>query len=384
MKNLDCIDKLVNDAVSAGEIAGASIRAIHNGRTICSLTYGYADKEKGIKMSEDTIFRLFSMTKPITAAAVMILLEKGLVRYTDPVKKFIPAFSEPVVEDKNGTRPAERDITIRDLLSMTSGLTYPEETPAGRKMGALFYEIKERNFGSSPLTTMEIAERAGKLPLCFSPGESWMYGTSADIAGAVVEAVSGKSFGSFLKDEIFEPLDMYDTGFYIPEEKYSRLAQIYLPTENGLVPFTDFHLGLTDYRKPPAFESGGAGLVSTAEDYGKFALMLAGGGDILGKNTVSLMTKNMLNAKQKEAAHNWDSIKGHGYGCFMRISEDPTVNGNISPAGEFGWDGWTGNYFSVDPVNNFIFLYFIQNCGAGSTELMYRVKNIVYSGLENK
>lgn len=378
--NYRYIEKLITNAIENDEIAGASVCAARHGQIIYRECFGFRDKENRLPMKKNTIFRMFSMSKPITAAAAMILIERGLIRYTDPVKYYIPAFEGMTVEDENGTRPAERDITIRDLLSMTSGLVYPEDNPAGRKMGGIFDEIKRGNASGEQLTTMEIAEKIGKSPLMFSPGERWHYGTSADIMGAVIEAVSDMKYGDFLRKEIFEPLGMEDTGFYIPEEKYHRLAQIYDRTDKGLVPYEDFYLGLTDYKAPPAFESGGAGLVSTIEDYLKFGQMLLSyGNDILSSDAVSLMTKNMLNDTQKSYAHEWDSVKGCGYGCFMRILEDRTAGGYLAGEGEFGWDGWTGNYFSADPKNDLVFLYFIQNCGAGTTDLMHRVKNIIYS-----
>lgn len=378
--NYKYIETLITRAISNDEISGASICAAQHGRIIYRECFGYRDKENKLPMENDTIFRMFSMTKPVTAAAAMILTERGLIRYTDPVKYYIPAFESMIVEDEKGTRPANRDITIRDLLSMTSGLVYPEDNPAGCKMGGIFDEIKRGNASGAQLTTMEIAEKIGRSPLMFSPGERWHYGTSADIMGAVIEAVSGMKYSDFLRKEIFEPLDMQDTGFYIPKEKYHRLAQIYDRKENGLVPYEDFYLGLTDYKAPPAFESGGAGLVSTIDDYLKFGqMLLEGGRNILSRSSASLMTENMLNDVQKSFAHEWDSVKGYGYGCFMRILEDRTAGGYLAGQGEFGWDGWTGNYFSADPKNDLVFLYFIQNCGAGTTDLMHRVKNIIYS-----
>lgn len=382
-ENYKYIEKLITRAISDDEIAGASVCAVQNGQTIYRECFGYRDKENKLPMEKDTIFRMFSMTKPITAAAAMILTERGILRYTDPVKYYLPAFENMTVEDENGTRPAERDITIRDLLSMTSGLVYPEDNPAGRKMGGIFDEIKQGNASGKQLSTMEIAEKIGRSPLMFSPGERWHYGTSADIVGAVIEAVTGMKYGEFLRKEVFEPLGMQDTGFYIPEEKYHRLAQIYDPTEKGLVPYTDLHLGLTDYKNPPAFESGGAGLVSTIDDYLKFGQSLIDGKErILSRNAVSLLTENMLNDTQKNYAREWDSMKGYGYGCFMRVLEDRTAGGYLAPEGEFGWDGWTGNYFSADPKNGLVFLYFIQKCGSGTTDLMHRVKNIIYSEID--
>ncbi len=377
------ISEIISDSIKKGEVNGVSVYGEQNGNVLINGRFGYADKEKKLLISDDTIYRIFSMTKPVTAAAAMILLERGKLRYTDEIRKFFPEYENMNVISEDGTlSPAERNITVRDLLSMTSGIVYPEETPAGRIMGQIFYETQKNS-----LTTEEIARKIGKCPLMFSPGEMWRYGASADVLGAVVEKISDKSLGEFMRDEIFTPLEMNNTGFYIKEENSRNLAVTYEETENGLEPYTGTYLCITDMKTPPPFESGGAGLCSTLSDYRNFAkFLLTGkspaGETILGKNTLNLMRKNMLNENQKKYAHEWDSLKGHGYGCFMRILEDTTQTGINSAEGEFGWDGWTGNYFSCDPVNNAVFLFFIQKTNAGTTELLLRTKNIFYSAIE--
>lgn len=179
---------------------------------------------------------------------------------------------------------------------------------------------------------------------------------------------------------------MNDTGFYIPAEKYSRLAQCYEYKNGGNEPFTHFHLCLTDYTVPPAFESGGAGLVSTVEDYAKFAKMLMNKGElngvrILGRNTVDFMTRNGLTPEQRKTL-NWDSTKGHGYGNFMRILDDPSTAGFIQSEGSFGWDGWMGCYFSLDPKEQLCILYFIQQTGAGTTDSARRLQNIAWGAVK--
>ena len=383
-ERLNRIDEIIGGEISNGNIAGASVRAIYKGSDIYRKSFGYADRENNIPMTDDTIFRMFSMTKPITAAAAMLLLERGMIELAYPVKWFVKSFESPMVEDENGVRPAERDVTVRDLLSMTSGICYPDEwSPAGRKMTAVFDEIKRRNNNDSPLSTAETAELIGKCPLAFTPGKCWMYGASADVLGAVIEAVSGKRFSEFIRQEILDPLEMNDTGFYLPQEKYSRLAQIYEQHGNAICPYTDLYLGLTDYSRPPAFESGGAGLVSTVSDYSNFASMLLNNGTykgrkILGRKTVQLMKSNLLNDEQLKTV-GWDSMAGYGYGSFMRILLDKTIGGYNFSEGEFGWDGWTGNYFSIDPSEDLIFLYFIQKTYSGCTDVTRKIKSVIYS-----
>lgn len=386
-EKLNRIAPLIEKDIADNRISGASVCVIHKGNEIYSENFGYADRENKKPMTDDTIFRLFSMTKPITAAAAMILLERGVIRLTDPVKRYIGSFNAPMVIDETETYPAERDVTIHDLLNMTSGISYPEDTPSGRFSGGVFDRIKSGNLGKTePMTTLAVAEELGKCPLAFTPGKQWLYGASADVMGAVIERAADKSLGDFMKDEIFTPLGMNDTGFYIPPEKYSRLAQIYVNGDDNIYPFTDLHLGLTDYRKPPSFESGGAGLVSTVSDYSSFAKMLLNKGrtenaEILGRKTAELMLKNYLSKEQLRTAMLWDSMKGFGYGCYMRHLEDNTVSGHNSGIGEYGWDGWTGNFFSVNPSEELIYLYFIQNGGAGTTETCLNVKSIVYSAI---
>ena len=198
--------------------------------------------------------------------------------------------------------------------------------------------------------------------------------------------VSGKRFGQFLKEELFAPLGMTDTGFFVPEDKLYRFAQYYDWTEkDGLQVHTDSHLG-EYYGEDVAFESGGAGLVSTLDDYSRFASMLVrkgeyGGKRILGRKTVEFMAQNHLNPRQRESLV-WDSVKGYGYGCLMRVLMDRDIAAYNGSLGEFGWDGWTGNYVAMDFSEDLVFLYFIQRCGAGATPVVRKLKTVTYGALE--
>ncbi len=385
--NLKFLSTLAERSVENQFPVGSVISVIHKGETVFRQCFGLADKEKGIKMTEDKIFRLFSLSKPVTAAALMILLERGQLELRYPVKWFLPTFENPMVLDEKGTRPAERDVTVGDLITMTSGVPYPGGSPAGMKMGELWGEQSYNYLNGGKLySTMDFALEMGKRPLEFTPGEKWQYGASADVMGAVIEAVSGMKFGDFLKKEIFDPLGMTDTGFFIPEEKYHRLAQAYDHSPQGNKPFKEFSLCLTDYKVPPAFESGGAGLVSTILDYEKFVKMLMGMGTyngtrILGRKTVELMTKNFLTPAQM-ASLDWDSMKGQGYGCFMRVLTDRTAAGMNGTEGEYGWDGWLGCYFSIDPAEETAMLYFIQQTNSGCTDFTRKLQNVIWGALD--
>ncbi len=383
-RQLEKIKEIVQNEVKYGGLVGANYVVCHNCKEIISGCEGYANKEEQIPMSEDTMFRMFSMTKPVTAVCAMILMEQGKININDPLWWYIPTFANAQVEDENGIRNADRDILLKDLLTMTSGIPYPEDTPAGKKMGELWWQVSQDqlNKGDS-ISTVEFATEMGKKPLNFTPGAKWGYGASADVMGAVIEIVSGMKLSEFMQKNIFEPLNMTDTGFYIPEEKYHRLAEIY--SYDGTTPFKEPQLCLTDYKKLPSFESGGAGLISTMHDYAKFAMMLANGGEyngvrILGRKTVDFMTSNMLNEEQMKSL-SWDSMRGYGYGALMRVLVDRYGAACNSSLGEFGWDGWTGCFFIADKVENLATMLFIQRAGAGTTSLALKMKNIANASI---
>ncbi|MBO5348116.1 MAG: beta-lactamase family protein [Lachnospiraceae bacterium] len=379
------IATIINQEIEAGEIAGANIMVLHKGKEIFFDCYGYADKENKCPVKRDTIFRLFSMSKPITAVATMILVERGEIDVRDAVSKYIPAFAGQKVWCDGKEVPAERDITVWDCLNMTTGIPYPDLSfESGRQMDELFKELIARRENGEVVTTMDYVNRIAQIPLAFQPGERWMYGLSADILGAVIEAVSGKKYSKFLQDEIFLPLGMKDTGFYVPADKEWRFAKNYDMVNGELVPFTRSHLG-EYYKQDVAFESGGAGMVSTIEDYSHFTQMLVNGGTyngvrILGRKTVAYMAQNHLRPEQMGAL-NWDSNLGCGYGCLMRVLINQSAAGTNGSLGEFGWDGWTGNYMTVDPSEELTILYFIQRCGAGFTPAMRKLRSVIYGSI---
>ncbi len=383
----DTMDKLLRQEVEQGNVKGASALVIHKGKEIYYNNFGYADAEKGLPMKRDTIIRLYSMSKPITAAAVMILVERGELDVRDAVSDYLPCFKGiPVWDAEKGTVPAEREVTIFDLLNMTSGITYPDETTEpGRQMQKIVEDFVARRDAGERVDTQEYMRGIASVPLLFQPGAEWRYGFSADVLGGVIEAVSGKSYGDFLRDELFTPLNMPDTDFCVPKEKLGRFAQAYDVTEEGLIPHVGSHLG-EYYKEDVAFESGGAGLVSTIDDYSHFALMMTQGGyyngkQILGHKTIAFMAQNMLTEKQHET-YQWDSVFGYGYGCLMRVLMDTRLAGTNGSLGEFGWDGWTGNYVAMDPKEDLVILYFIQRCGAGTTPLVRKLRMATYGALK--
>ena len=384
---VDYVRLAAEKEINEGRVAGISVLALQNGKELYRGCFGMADKEKGVPITGDTMFRLFSMTKPITSVATYILIERGLLMREDSVSKFLPGFCNQKVLTPDGLVPVNRECTIADLLNMTSGLVYPDGGfAAGREMDKFFTEFTKNNAAGKRLGTVEFMNQVAQMPLEFHPGEAWRYGTSADALGAVIEVVTGKRFGEFLREEIFEPLGMKDTGFTVTKEQRARLSVNYdWDGEHILTPYTENFLGLCDYEETTAFESGGAGLVTTIDDYARFAQMLAGGGSlgdvrILGKKTVEYMTKGQLTEKQL-AAIPLDTkknllLEGYNYGNLMRILEEPAVSGMTTSRGEFGWDGWTGNYFCIDPTEGSVFLYFMQRTNSGTTDIARRLKNI--------
>lgn len=386
-EHLKYIDTLMNEAVEKDSIAGGSVAVIHKCETVYKKHFGYSDREQGKKFEGGELFRLFSLTKPITATAAMLLLERGKIELRYPLKWFLPTFENPQVLDEKGLRPADRDITLGDLLTMTSGISYPGGEYAAAKMGEIWGRQSDAyEKGGKQLSTRDFVLEMGKAPLAFTPGAKWEYGASADVMGAVIETVSGMKLSEFYKKEIFEPLGMTDTGFYIPEEKYSRLAKPYVQSPDGNVHYTNHDLCITDYKCPPAFESGGAGLVSTIDDYAKFVKMLANHGSlngtrILGRKTVEFMSSDCLTDAQRNSTQ-WDSMIGQGYGNFMRVLHSPAAAGFNGTKGEYGWDGMLGCYFCIDPGEDLAFLYFVQQAYTGCTEFTRRLQNVVWASIE--
>ena len=380
------IKKVLRAGIENNELAGANMLVIKDNKEIFYHEDGFADREVGAPIKRDSIFRLYSMSKPVTAAAVMILLERGEIDLYDSISKFLTGFKEQMVDTGNGLIPAEREVNLKDLLSMTSGLVYGGDSKAGKDTEVLFKEIDDRLLGDSPMTTLNAMNKLGKCALAYQPGASWEYGTSADVLGAVVEVVSGKSFGEFLREEIFEPLNMVDTGFHVPEEKRSRLVKTYAANGEGkLEIYTGNHLGIINKMdRNPAFESGGAGLVSTIDDYSKFAKMLMNQGSLDGvqllrPKTVKYLTSATLSTQQQKNFELWLTLCGHSYGNLMRVMTDCSRAGDIGSLGEYGWDGWLGAYFCNCPKDDLTFLFMMQRTDSGTTPLTRKLRNIILS-----
>lgn len=373
------------------EVAGANLLVVQDGKEIIYVQEGMADRETGRKIERDTIFRMYSQTKPITAVAAMMLMERGLLDFYAPVSEFLPSFAQMCVA-KGGERiPCTRQILVNDLLNMTSGLVYPDKgTEAGRAADKVFQEVCSRLRSKEPMTTRELADKLSVCPLSFEPGSSWAYGTSADVLGAVIEVVSGKRLSEFMREEIFEPLGMKDTAFWVPKEKQSRLAKAYetVEKENGrkeLVLYTGDNLAVcNDMANPPAYEAGGAGLASTLDDYSRFAAMLLNEGtldgmQILKPKTVEFFRSGELLPAQQDSFRNWMGLEGYSYGNLMRVCKNPSQSGMMTRKGEYGWDGWLGMYFANFPEEKMTILMGTQKKDGGTFGLTRKLRNVILS-----
>ena len=390
---------LMDKVIGERRIAGANILVIKDGEERFFGSFGKADIARDIPMKRDSVFRMFSMSKTVTAAAVMILVERGIIDLKDNVEQYLSGFANPMVAvadepavngDATGKayhlRPASRSVTISDLMTMTSGVCYPGiETAAHIEVGKCLGEYEKKMANAIYPMTVEFANALGRCPLAFDPGERWMYGFSADVLGAIVEVASGRQFGAFVRDEILTPLGMLSTSFDMLPGFKDRMTERYEydPATGGIRVLEGIHLGLGDYPEHAHWESGGAGLLSTIDDFAKFGMMLANGGKlgnvrILSENTVKYMHTNALTDEIKNRDMNWGSTLGHGYNCLMRILEHPEIQGTIAPAGEFGWDGWMGTYYTIEPVSKSVILFFIQKAGAGCDDLTRKVSAIAY------
>lgn len=372
------------DAVRAGQIAGANLLILKDGEQLCYAQAGYADVEARKPYSRDTIVRFYSMTKPITATAAMLLVERGQLDLGAWLSDYLPEFGNMQVWENGAKVPARRAILIKDLLNMTSGLAYPGTDEAGQESARVFEEVCDRLYGDEPLTTQQIAQKLAACALTFQPGERWMYGTSADILGAVIEKVSGMPLGEFLKKEFFDPLGMHDTAFYVPQDKQHRLAKAYAANADGISHCVTNNLGICyTVHRSPAFESGGTGLCGTIDDYEKFAsMLLRGGAPILKPQTVKMIENATMTAWQRESCErSWESMQGMTYGNLMRHLVEPGAALHCGWKGEYGWDGWLGTYFCNSPQNGVTVLMTLQRIDTGTSPLIRRIRNILYAAI---
>ena len=380
------VQACLEQAVANHECAGMSVLVRKGGREAFFAAAGHADVTAGKPVERGSIFRLYSQSKPITSAAAMILMERGQLDLMDAVENFLPSFRGQQVWTPEGPVPAARPVWVMDLLGMTAGLAYPDADPVGQETAKLFMADHEQILSGGGMGTVEFCDAMGKIPLTFQPGSHWRYSTCADVLGAVIEVVSGKPFDEFLQEEIFTPLGMKDTGFWVPQEKQHRFVTAYKRIPGGLEPYRGLHLAVGDYTRRPAFCSGGAGLVSTLDDYAAFAQMLLNGGEYQGKrilrpDTVGFMTQGQLLSTPLNDM--WDSLKGYNYGKLMRVCEEPGRWAGVTRLGEYGWDGWLGSYFANFPNEQLTILSMQNTTDTGTSAAMRKIRNVILAADSN-
>jgi len=361
-QRLQRINKVMQGYVDKNKVAGVVTMVARRGKVAHFECFGMMDMESKKPMQSDTIFRIYSMSKPVTSAAVMILYEEGHFQLNDPVSRFIPEFKDVKVfvrKTDSGVEAAEPkgEITIHNLLTHTSGLAYglSKETPVDE-----MYE--EANIFSWDETIEEKIKRLVKIPLANQPGEKWKYSISIDVLGRVVEVVSGKRFDEFLEERIFKPLGMNDTRFYVPEEKKGRFAVLYKVGDGGVL--ERYERGKwNNFSSSTRLFSGGAGLVSTASDYMRFCQMLLNGGEldgvrILSRKTVELMTSN--NLADELLPYGGSDSKGEGFGLGFSVVMDVAQTGILGSEGQYSWGGAASTGFWVDPKEELIGILMTQ------------------------
>jgi CubicO group peptidase (beta-lactamase class C family) len=379
-ERLQRINTLMQEHVAGGDMSGASGLIARGGKVVFRENWG--------DMKSDSIVRMYSMTKAVTGVAAMILYEEGKFSLADPISKYLPEFSHMQVahesKDSSGKRtysttPAEHPILVRDLFRHTTGLDYAgplDESgePAYKKLGVM---------GGAPLGSFDLAEAVRRLataPLHEEPGTKWRYGYSIDILGRLVEVCSGKTLDQFFEDRIFRPLGMKDTAFFVPEEKWNRLAILYAPKKGGGI---ERFVGPPQdrYKTKPAALLGGAGLVSTMDDYTRFVMMLLNDGQLdnvrlLGRKTVELMRSNHLGDLNRGSLN-----EGFGFGLTFQVNLGPGKAPTVGSEGEYDWGGAAGTSFWIDPKEHMVGVFLIQILPADSVTAAGQFKRMAYQSL---
>ena len=384
-ERLNYLTEAFHQYVDQGQLPGTVTLITRRGQVVYHEAIGMQDIEKSIPMRKDAMFRIASQTKAIVSTAVMILQERGQLLISDPISKYIPAFKNSTVAVKNDDDsydvvPANREITIRDLLTHTAGIGYGWGVAADQWKEA---DLQGWYFAHRDEPVLETIKRIAVLPHDAQPGSEFVYGYNTDILGALVHLVSGQSLADFLNENILSPLGMNDTYFYVPENKASRLATVYNMVEQQLVraPEEGTMESQGAYVKGPRKNySGGAGLVSTAMDYAKFLQMMLNGGKyndqrIISRKSVELMTVDHLGGIE----YSWQ--KGVGFGLGFSISKDVGIRGELGSLGEFGWGGAYHSTYWVDPKEELVVVYFTQVIPIQNVDDHQKLRALVYQAI---
>jgi CubicO group peptidase (beta-lactamase class C family) len=374
------VGEVMNGFIKDKKIAGGLVLVARNGKVVFQETYGLRDLDRKLPVKRDTIFRIFSMSKAITSAAALTLVDEGKLDLDAPVSKYLPQFAEMKVLGGETERPAKTPITVKDLFRHTSGITYGNA--AGNRTEKLFEatEVLERQTDLRLMST-----KLSQIPLEFEPGTRWEYGASIDVLGYAVQKVSGKPLDEFLKERIFDRLEMNDTGFFVPAEKRARFAACYYSAGKGHVILLDDQ-DSSPFLHKPGLLSGGGGLVGTASDYMRFLLMIANGGEWQGKRILSAELAKRMHTNQLPEGVDWigfggDKRKGVGFGLGFSVTVEPGEKSLNNHKDEYGWGGAASTHFWVSPRDRLIVVTMEQRWPY-SPETEEALKPVIYGAIE--
>ena len=384
-ERLSRIDPIMEKYISDNELAGMITLIARQGQVAHLKTYGMRHKEADQPMTLDTIFRIYSMTKPVASVALMMLYEQGLFHLDDPASKFIPDFKRLKVCDGpayTGLKLSEPDceMTIRHLLTHTAGLSYGwfDDTP----VDALYRELQPMDRQTS---LEEMVKQLAEIPLAFHPGSAWRYSVATDVVGYLVQAISGLPLETYLGEKIFQPLGMAETGFHVPADKVDRFAAVYGPCETNDLKVDDDPT-TSQFLTPPNLPSGGGGLVSTIADYLQFAQMLRNQGELAGtrllsRKSIELMTLNHLPAALLPIEIGGNLIAGYGFGLGFRVMVDVAASQALGSVGEYGWSGAANTYFWIDPAEDMIGILMTQFMPSGTYPISRDFRVLAYQSI---
>ena len=392
-ERLKQIDANINQWIKEGQLNGATAIILRNGKIVYHKAFGFASEN--VPMKTNNIFRIASMTKPVISVAAMMLYEEGKFLLTDPVSKFIPEFKNPLVLDKYNaadttytTVPAKREITMRDILSHTSGIGYAQIGSV--TSNAIYYKNNINGGIGTPYSTLkDVIPRLAKLPLFAQPGEEFYYGLNTDVLGYLIEVISGIPLDKYLQQKIFQPLGMNDTYFFLPKEKQERLVSLYSQGNNKMsIQDSLISLNGTFSRDFPktnngTYFSGGAGLNSTAYDYALFGQMLLNGGELNSKRILSPATIQIMVSNQIGELLMWgDANKTRRFGLGFGILTDYAERTLMIPAGSYGWDGMFASHYWTDPKNKMVVVFMRNIWPTEHWDYGDRIKPLIYQALK--
>ena len=393
-RRLPRIADLTHRYVDEGKWPGALVAVWRHGHEVYRDAYGMADMERGVPVTDDTVYRLFSMTKPITSIALLQLVEQGVVRLEDPLSDYIPGFADTEVYvsgDADGyeTRPPDRPVEVVDILRHTAGLTYGflEAGP----VDAIYRANDMGTFARETRSLSDVCDALAALPLVYSPGDHWEYSMATDVCGRVVEVASGQQLSAYVEEHVTGPLGMTETAYWARPHQHDRLSANYVATPDEKLHLID-DPERSPAKEPPVFEGGGGGMVGTIDDYLRFCQALLNGGEldgerVIGRKTLEVATSNHLPGG-RTVADMWlaetfaeAQMTGMGFGLGFSVIQDVAANRIVSSHGEFAWGGAASTGFWVDPVEELVCVIMTQQVPSSTYPIRRQLRNVVYGCL---